>query len=162
MSSLTPQRVFLSPGGFFCGDHSFVVNTVLGSCVAVCLWDAHRRQGGMNHFMLPCWDGSGPPLRYGSHAIPRLMGELEAMGSRPGSLEAKLFGGAAVLNVGLAGRSVGEANAALAVELLAAHGIPVVGRSTGGTFGYRIHFDLATGEVARRPFRQGAERNPAA
>lgn len=160
MDGPTPQRVFVSPGGFFCGDHSFMVSTILGSCVAVCLWDAHLHQGGMNHFMLPRWDRSGEPLRYGDHAIPRLVEELDAMGSRLCNLTAKVFGGAAVLNVGLAGQSVGEANTALAVELVAAHGIPVASRSTGGADGYHIRFDLATGEVALRRIASTFGRMP--
>jgi chemotaxis protein CheD len=144
------RRVILSPGGLFCGDHSFVVSTILGSCIAVCLWDRNCRRGGMNHFQLPRWDGAGEPLNYGDAAIQRLVAEIEAMGSLRASLDAKLFGGAAVLGSGVPGSTVGEKNAAAAVEILDRLGIPVIGGSVGGPLGCHIRFDLATGDVVLR------------
>ncbi len=145
-----PRRVILSPGGLFCGDHSFVVSTILGSCIAVCLWDRSCRRGGMNHFQLPCWDGAGEPLSYGDAATERLVAEMEAMGSRRASLDAKLFGGAAVLGSGVPGSTVGEKNAEAALAALGRLGIAVVGGRIGGPLGCRIRFDLATGDVVLR------------
>ncbi len=159
-----PRRVILSPAGLFCGDRTFVVSTVLGSCVAVCLWDRTCRRGGMNHFQLPRWDGSGEPLSYGDAATERLVAEMEALGSLRGSLDAKLFGGAAVLGAGVPGGTVGEKNTEAAFAILQRLGIPVVGGSVGGLLGCHIRFDLATGDVVLRrvqsplngPVAQGA------
>ena len=148
-----PRRVILSPGGLFCGDRSFVVSTILGSCIAVCLWDRNRRRGGMNHFQLPRWDGAGEPLSFGDVSTERLVAEMEAMGSRRSDLDAKLFGGAAVLGSGGPGSTVGEKNAEAALATLGRLGIEVVGGSIGGPLGCRIRFDLATGAVVLRRVR---------
>ena len=34
-------------------DRSVVMSTVLGSCIAACLYETERGIGGMNHFLLP-------------------------------------------------------------------------------------------------------------
>ncbi len=150
MPSRGRRHIFLSPGGLFCGDASFVVKTVLGSCIAVCLWDGHLRHGGINHFVLPRWNGSGPPLHYGDTSIDQMLAQLTGMGSRPAGLTAKLFGGAAVLGTGKAGETVGELNTAVARERLAAHRIPLAAQNVGGPFGRQIIFDLSSGEVKLR------------
>lgn len=50
------------------------INTILGSCVAVCLWDAKTGVGGMNHLLLPHFAGNGS-------ASPRL-GNVSGFPSR--------------------------------------------------------------------------------
>ena len=45
--------VFLRPGDWLVGMGPHRVNTLLGSCVSVVLWDAHRRAGAMCHCLLP-------------------------------------------------------------------------------------------------------------
>jgi hypothetical protein len=59
-------------------DPAEVLSTVLGSCVAVCMWDPSARVGGMNHFLLPAAPGQGDAkmLRYGAHAMEVLINEL--------------------------------------------------------------------------------------
>jgi len=92
--------IFLPPGAICCPAEPAVVSTILGSCVAVCLWDGRRQLGGMNHFLLPRCGQSQPSPRYGDVAVSRLLAALERLGCRPADLRAKLFGGAAVLPYG--------------------------------------------------------------
>jgi chemotaxis protein CheD len=40
-------------GEYYVSHEDLVIMTVLGSCIAACLWDSRMRVGGMNHFMLP-------------------------------------------------------------------------------------------------------------
>ncbi|MCZ7127370.1 hypothetical protein O6380_23755, partial [Salmonella enterica subsp. enterica] len=80
-----------------------VLTTVLGSCVAACIRDEKAGVGGMNHFMLPDDENAGPDrvlsasMRYGCYALEVLINELLKMGARRERLEAKVFGGGAVL-----------------------------------------------------------------
>jgi len=68
---------FLLPSALYVSKEPCLINTVLGSCVAVCFWDPVLRIGGMNHFMMPLWNGQGlASPRFGNIAVPRL---LEAM-----------------------------------------------------------------------------------
>ncbi len=138
-----PRRVFLSPGEVLCLADSTMVTTVLGSCVSVTLWDKDRRIGGLNHFVLP---RGGTSSRYGDTAMLELLEGVLELGAHLRSLEAKVFGGAAVLPVGGEG-TVGTANVAFALGELARRGIPVAGRHTGGERGRVLMFNTETGEA---------------
>ena len=72
------------------------MTTVLGSCVSICLWDAHARVGGINHYLLPLWNGEGLPTpKYGNIAIERLIDKVRGLGGGK-KLVAKVFGGSAL------------------------------------------------------------------
>jgi len=140
--------VYLYPGMLFAEQGEHEVSTVLGSCVAVCLWDPRRRVGGMNHFLLPLWNGEGlASPRYGNVAIGKLVERLRELGCQPRALQAKVFGGGTVSPSGAGLWNIGERNAIVALDLLAEAGIPVVGRDLGGSQSRRIRFLTSTGEV---------------
>jgi chemotaxis receptor (MCP) glutamine deamidase CheD len=143
MEESTFRRVFLSPGEVICLAEPTLVTTVLGSCVSVTLWDKDRRIGGLNHFVL---SRGGTSSRYGDTAMLELLEGVLDLGAHLRSLEAKVFGGAAVLPVGGEG-TVGTANVAFALGELARRGIPVAGRRTGGERGRQLVFNTETGEA---------------
>ena len=122
-----------------------ILVTVLGSCVSVCLWDHQRGIGGMNHFVLPTDQGRNDNARYGDVAIDELQAGLRQLGSQLVDLQAKLFGGAAVLPY--VGHSVGLRNVTFAMYRLSRDGIPIVAQRTGGTLGQQIKFNTRTGDV---------------
>ena len=128
-----------------------VLVTILGSCVSVCLWDQQRGIGGMNHFVLPTDYGRHGSARYGDVAINELQTGLLHLGSQLADLQAKLFGGAAVLPY--AGYSVGLQNVTFAMKRLSRDGIPVIAQRTGGTLGQQIKFNTRTGDVLFRHLR---------
>lgn len=143
-----PNRIFLSSGMLFCAPTSSVITTVLGSCVAVCLWDAHRHVGGMNHYVLPRRMEELASPHFGDVAIDQLLDGMTELGCRTGSLRAKIFGGAEVLPFGARGDTVGKQNVRIALELLRRHGIPILARCTGGHSGILIKLYSETGDVA--------------
>ena len=125
-------------------DPKAMLTTILGSCIAACMWDPVRRLGGMNHFLLPGEDNQvpepnsgGSSARYGVHAMELLVNALLRRGARRESLQAKLFGGGRMIR-GLT--DIGEMNATFAERFLKAEGIPVVGGSLRGNQGRRIQF----------------------
>lgn len=123
------------------------ITTILGSCVAVCLWDATRRQGGMNHYLLPYWSGSeASSPRFGNVAVEGLLSALRRLGSASGDLQAKVFGGACVVPALMArGDHLGAKNVVLARKLLAERGIPVVAEDVLGQRGRRVVFHTDDG-----------------
>lgn len=127
-------------------DSGVVFTTILGSCVATCLYDAGVGVGGMNHFLLPGDAGPrhGAVERYGVHLMELLVNGLMALGGRRARLEAKIFGGARVVR-GLS--DVGAANAAFAERFLRHEGISIAGADLGGTLGRRIEFEPTNGRV---------------
>jgi chemotaxis protein CheD len=124
------------------------VTTILGSCVAVCLWDRYLGIGGINHYMLPTWNGmelASP--KYGNIAIERLTERMLQLGCKKNNLVAKVFGGGEVITVSSSTMHIGERNIMVAEEMLSERNIPIIGRSTGGKNGRKIIFNTHTGEV---------------
>lgn len=123
-----------------------VMSTVLGSCVAACMWDEDRGIGGMNHFLLAQAQnqaGAGD-IRYGVHAMEVLINALLRAGARRDRLRAKLFGGAKIAtNL----RDIGASNASFAREFLKTEGIPCLAESLGGTQARRVTFQPVTGRA---------------
>jgi chemotaxis protein CheD len=148
LDASSPAAVYLHPAQMHVATAPCAIKTLLGSCVAVCLWDAEARVGGAVHYLLPRGRHSqGETGRYGTLAIPALIRAVCALGGHPGSLRAKIFGGARVLQ-GLgpsSGASLGDSNAAVAWELLAAEKVPVIGSDVGGDRGRRVLFHVEDG-----------------
>lgn len=127
-----------------------MVTTILGSCVAVCLFDRTRRVGGMNHFLLPRQSGTPANPRYGDVAFEQLLAAMKRLGCRSDDLRAKVFGGAAVLPFGSIADTVGTQNVIVALEVLRVQGIPLLARRTGGSRGLYLRFHTAIGRVLVR------------
>lgn len=136
------QSHFLLPGTIFVSQEEAEITTILGSCVAVCLWDPITKIGGMNHYLLPLWNGEGLPTpKYGNVAIPKLLQKVKEMGANMSKLQAKVFGGAAVLEVVNQRSSilnVGQRNIEIAFEELEKNRIKIVNYDVGGEFGRKI------------------------
>jgi len=142
---------FLYPANLFANHKPHIITTILGSCVSVCLWDPLLRLGGMNHYMLPLWNGEGlASPKYGNIAIQRLIEKMEAMGSVRSRMVAKIFGGAEVINSANNQFRIGERNVLMANEMLKDAGILIGGLSTGGNLGRKILYHTDTGEVMQR------------
>ncbi len=147
-------RHFLYPGQVFVTSDPITISTILGSCAAVCLWDSHKRAGGMNHYLLPEGLGEGPNrLRYGNVANPELLNQVLALGCEIRNLQAKIFGGSSAFAVDLS-QSVGSRNVELAEGFLRSAGIPVVDREVSGKHGRRLNFQIIDGVTTIKNFDQ--------
>lgn len=145
------EQHFLYPSALFASRTPHRVVTVLGSCVAVCLWDPVLCIGGINHFMLPFWNGNGlASPKYGNIAIEKLIERMLVLGSSKSNLRAKIFGGGEVIEFNTANFHIGERNIAIAKEVLHSHGIPIVAQSLGGKNGRKLVFLTSTGEVFQK------------
>ena len=142
-------RVYLQPGQLYAAAQPSAVTTVLGSCVAVCLWDPVPAIGGMNHYLLPFFAGVGQGSpRFGNVAMTQLVDRLVGLGAVRSRLQAKVFGGACVLEAFQARQGhLGEKNAAVAVKLLEDLAIPIVSRDVGGRSGRKLIFHTDSGSV---------------
>lgn len=142
---------YLHPGNLFAHRDPHVVTTILGSCIAVCLWDPVLKIGGINHYMLPLWNGEGLPVpRFGNVAIKKLIEKMEMFGSNKKHLKAKVFGGSAIHETASGLLNVGERNIIIANDTLAEERIPVVSSDTGGSRGRRLLYFTGTGSVKMR------------
>jgi len=145
-------QYFLYPSSLFVSKEPYVVKTILGSCVAICIWDKRLKIGGMNHYMLPNWNGNDlASPKYGNIAIDKLINKLLLLGSKKEDLIAKIFGGGDMLE-GKQTNSylIGERNIRVARMLLEERDIPIVASSTGGKRGRKILFFTDSGEVRHK------------
>jgi chemotaxis protein CheD len=138
------EAVKVLPGEFFVYNEDILIMTTLGSCIAACIWDRDRHVGGMNHFMLP--EGSGDSGRYGSFAMDLLIGELVKRGANRASMEAKVFGGGAVLD-GMSTINIGQRNTAFVLDYLKTERIPVVSKDVLDIYPRKVCFMPASGRA---------------
>ena len=133
------------PGEYYVADEDIEIVTVLGSCIAACIWDSRLRIGGMNHFMLP--EGGGDTSgRYGSYAMELLINELVKRGSSRLTLQAKVFGGGAVMS-GFTTMNVGERNTKFVLDYLATERIPVVSKDVMDIYPRKVVFFPLSGKA---------------
>ena len=147
------DAVKVLPGEFFVADEDLLVMTTLGSCIAACLWDREKRVGGMNHFLLPDMgqssagaDSGRDSGRYGSFAMDLLIGELVKRGATRSTLEAKVFGGGAVIS-GMNTINVGERNTAFVLDYLRTERITVVSKDVMDIYPRKVCFLPASGKA---------------
>jgi chemotaxis protein CheD len=135
-------HVYLHPGQLYIATEPAVVNTILGSCVSVCLWSPELGIGGINHYLLPTGLKTSPTaLRYGNVAIELLVEKLLRVGCRLDRLQGKVFGGACVLDAMRGkGSHLGMKNAEIAMSALTAIRIPIMGSDVGGNRGRKLLF----------------------
>lgn len=140
----------IGPGGWAV-EAGRAISTLLGSCVAVCLWDPLMKIGGMNHFMLPrrspAREGSDlDTLLCGDFAMEALLNEMLARGVRRERLQAKAFGGGAVV-AALTQSNIGAQNVQFAREWLGREGIPLIADDFLGCWSRKVVFDPRSGDV---------------
>ncbi|MGM0586589.1 MAG: chemoreceptor glutamine deamidase CheD, partial [Pseudomonadota bacterium] len=131
-------------------DPEVAVTTLLGSCVAACLRDAGTGIGGLNHFLLPGegrTQGGSRSARYGVHAMEVLINDILRRGGAKERLEAKVFGGANVIDTASAD-TVGARNAQFVKDYLRLEGIRLAASDTGGERARRVYFFPGTGRVS--------------
>lgn len=144
------RRVAIHIGGLYASRNPAIVETILGSCVAVCLYDAEAKIGGMNHILLPgkadmqFFDSSA---RYGINAMELLINRIMTLGGRRDRLLAKVFGGAHVLPSISLRNGMGAKNAEFVLEFLELEGFTVVSSDLGGFDTRRVYFHTDNGDV---------------
>jgi chemotaxis protein CheD len=142
---------FLYPAALFASKTPHMVTTILGSCVAVCMFDPYLKIGGINHYMLPLWNGQGlASPKYGNIAIERLVEKMLSLGCLKGNLQAKVFGGGEVIETSVTQFNIGQRNIKLAMEMLDELKIPILGHSVGGKLGRKILFNTETFEIKQK------------
>lgn len=142
-------RMTIHIGGLHTSRQPVLLDTVLGSCIAACLYDPVLGMGGMNHFMLPEGSDPGDPTstRYGVNAMELLISELMKLGADRRRFQAKVFGGGHVLNIRESLDGVPQRNINFVKRFLEAEHIPVVREDLGGFQPRRVLFQTHSGKV---------------
>jgi len=147
----------LTAGEYFATQDGEVLYTVVGSCIAACIYDKERKVAGMNHFLLPGMVRPDEMLscelgRYGIFAMELLIGELIKLGARREGLQAKLFGAGNVLKFRSSDGDITGSNIRFAKKFLELEGIPTVKEDLGGKGGRKILFFSDSNRVLLKRF----------
>lgn len=141
------QEVFLNPGELAFSKKHVLIKTVLGSCVAVVLYDKKNSWGGMCHYLLPEAEEGSESTKYGNIAIRYLLHKFRQAGSKKEDLEATIVGGAFIIFDEREIFFIGDRNAEIASALLKEQGIRVKAYNTGGEHGRRVAFDTEKNQL---------------
>lgn len=143
-------RIIIDPGESYVTKKDEIISTLLGSCVAACLYDPVNRVIGMNHFLLAQQHSAHNAAllaseggRYGIHAMELLINQMIKQGAQRLHLKAKAFGGGDVLKLGnelRGGQSIGAINCEFIKTFLRTEHIPLVASGLGGHIGRNIFF----------------------
>lgn len=144
------KTVRIVAGETHASGEAIEISTLLGSCVAVCLFDPIARVGGMNHVLFaqervaatqePCSDSA-------AGALQSLLGQLSRLGAQESRMVAKLYGGAELFDQERNQYQVGTSNIKAVTSLLHRKGIPIVEQRLGGRHPRRITLQPDTGKV---------------
>ncbi|GAC1515359.1 MAG: chemotaxis protein CheD [Gemmatimonadaceae bacterium] len=131
----------------------------LGSCVAIVLYDAVARVGGLAHILLPVAALSrdrDKPAKFPATAVPLLVDEMRKLGARS-SLTARIAGGASMFAQLLPTNTInmGERNIVATRQALERAAVPLIASDVGGDWGRSVYLDMATGRVVVRSLKQG-------
>jgi chemotaxis protein CheD len=157
-------RIYLKPGELCLSKRPVVVTTVLGSCVSATFFHQLSGIAVICHALQPrcaqgesCLESCAVRYRYAVCAIQAMTRQMAARGIRPREIEVKLFGGAALIGTTrpeAAAISMGRQNISAAIETINDCGLFLKVMDVGGSFGRKIIFDTATGEVLMKRLRR--------
>ena len=144
------EKKFIGIGEYEASKGPLIIHTILGSCVAACLFDDRNRIGGMNHILLPGkaklheYDSS---TRYGINAMELLINSIMKLGGERKFLKAKIFGGAHIIPTISVENSIGRLNSEFVISFLKDERIRIINSDVGGTETRKVIFNTHTGEV---------------
>lgn len=143
----TLPLVTVPPGEWYLGQE-IVLNTLLGSCVAITAWHPFIRCGGLCHYLLPRIPATSsqfkPDARYGVIGLQFLQSALIAIAPLR-EFQFGCFGGSVMFK---GNEKIGEANVQLAREWLQKHHIAIYQSDVGGPFGRKISMNTDTGKIS--------------
>jgi len=141
-SKFKKKVVSIGPGEYYVTEEDLIIQTVLGSCIAVCLFTDNGVTSGMNHFMLPGIADTErmDSLRYGIHSMEMLINSLLKLGIKKKDIKAKVFGGGNIIDFKSTKNTVGENNIEFILDFLQKENLPIITKHVGGDNARKVLF----------------------
>jgi len=137
---------FLLPGHIFLPREPALISAVLGSSVAVSVWDGRTEYGAMAHFLYPYTDRrEEAKATYGNVAVRYLLRQFFQNGSRKEDLKAQILGGA-TNGMAECGETARE-NVRIARSVLHRFGVEVQSDDVGGSMGRKVVYNTLLNET---------------
>ena len=145
-------EIYLHPNEFYWGDSETRIKTVLGSCIAICMWHPKLKIGGMSHSLLPTRFEPSVKVgnldgRYVDEAVQLFLFEVLKAKTKPEDYKVKVFGGAAVLATNNTEQTIGSRNYEMSQKSLKEAGFTIFSEHTGGNEARNVMLDLWSGET---------------
>ena len=156
-----PPEIRVKVADYAVAAEGTIATIGLGSCVAIILYDATARVGGMAHVLLPneamSRDRSNP-AKFPSSAVPLLLSEMRLLGAKPERVRAKIVGGASMFGnlIPSGGINIGERNIAAVRSVLSEVKVPIVAEDVGSDHGRSVFLHLDDGHVEVRSLKKGS------
>lgn len=143
------ELTYLLPGEIIVTADAMKISTVLGSCVAVCLYDGERNIAGMNHYMFPVNKyNDADRLRFGDTSLEDMLSQMIRIGARKQKIIARVYGGSTMFLYTVPNLNIGQQNTEVAIRFLKENEIPVKSIETGGRLGRKIIFDTSAAVIS--------------
>ena len=146
------SEIILLPGEFYFGNEHRIIRTLLGSCVAITMWNKQLQVGGMCHYKLPRrlvnsktqLDGN-----YGEEAMLLFLQHMSRFMLKAEDMVVGVYGAGNMFSdiVKSDEKSIGVQNIKLAHQLLKKLGFVISHESLGGNVSRKISLDLVKGLV---------------
>lgn len=150
-------HLYLKPGEMRICEEPTIVTTLLGSCVAVAMYNERLKIGAICHGLLPSCRNARPcdghcleGFRYVDCSIRRMLEVFQKRGIVQSEIDVKVFGGSDMFNVKVGASkssSVGRQNVEKALQIVDNEGLRIIASDLGGLRGRKIYFYTHTGEV---------------
>ena len=128
-----------------------LITYALGSCIGTCMYDRTTGIAGLSHIMLPdstqIVDGSTTRMKFADTALPDMLQRMKTMGANPGSITAKIAGGAVMFQTTNSKFNIGERNIAAVKKALSMLRIPIIAEDVGLNYGRTVTFFAQNGAV---------------
>jgi chemotaxis protein CheD len=142
------ELTYLFPGELIVTRKALKINTVLGSCVSVCLFDPFKRIAAINHYQLPVNVRHDPDLfKYGDTSLEYMINRIESWGANLKNLNVFVYGGSSMFYSASHSFSIGQKNIEFALTFFGQKEMVVKLNETGGNVGRKIVFDTSAGIV---------------
>lgn len=152
---LDRPEVTLQMGEVYASREPCVISTVVGSCIAVALWDPQVRVGGLTHFVVPPLDDAEEATRFGTQAMDLLVCAMMKQGADRRRLTATIVGAAHLLTIDEGDAGPAQRNLRFIRSFIQRDGFPLVAEEVGGHAPRRFRFETDTGHGTVRPVKSG-------
>jgi len=122
----------------------------LGSCVGIALYDPMAKVAGLAHCMLP--DSTkiaqnSVEAKFVDTAVAKLLMQMQRLGANKRLMKAKVAGGAQMFAFGSTNdmMRIGDRNIEATIRILGMHGIPILAKDVGLTYGRTVELYSDTG-----------------
>lgn len=126
------------------------LETVVGSCVALCIWDSRAKIGGMAHIVMPERNGdkNPPEGKYADSAVASLVAMMLKKGGELRFFSAAFAGGASMfVRARVPSYAIGTKNAESVRKHLERLRIPITMHDVGGFAGRKVTFRCTDGKL---------------